>query len=90
MSTQAVTFMKDRSYPFHVEHNMDGWGGSGFDKSYTEVKARKVKNGEVQMEIKITEYKGDRRYTKHGGLTLSPELQAVLLQVLTEEAPHAS
>ena len=87
--SKSVTFMKDKAYPFHVEHELNGWGRSGFDKSFTEVKARKVSSGEVQVEIKITEVKGNRLYTKHGGLTLSPELQAILLQVLTEESTNA-
>jgi hypothetical protein len=82
MATEAVEFMRDRSYPFHVEHTLNGWGRSGFDKSITEVKARKVDSGQVQVEIKITEYKGDRAYTRHGSLDLSPELQAQLLAVL--------
>lgn len=82
MSTQTIKFMRDKSYPFHVENSQDGWPASGFDKSITEVKARKVASGEVQVEIQITEYKGDRRYVKHGSLVLSPELQAELSQVL--------
>lgn len=82
MSTQTVKFMRDKSYPFHVENDLDGWAGSGFDRSFTEVKVRKVASGEVQVEIKITELKGDRQYVKHGSLVLSPALQAELLDLL--------
>lgn len=90
MTTKTVKFMRDKSYPFHVENSVDGWAGSGFDKSYTEMKARKVADGEVQVEIKITEYKGDRRYVKHGSLGLSPELQAELLKVFDPALSEAN
>jgi len=63
---------------FTIEQSMSGWPGSGFNRAYTEVEARRVKQSdhdETQVQIVITEFKGnkDRAYSMHGSLTLTPE-----------------
>lgn len=84
MTTESVTFLRDKSYPFHVEDTTEGWPGAGFSSRMTEVKARRVLSGNVQVEIQITEIKAGRVYKHHGDLDLTPDLLVDLLKVLDD------
>lgn len=87
-----TTVEGDATYPFRIEQSHYGWAGSGYDRAFTELHARRVRaedRDEAQLEIQSMHVKGSRIYGRSAGLVLSPDAALKLAATVAPELVEA-